>query len=355
MNAYRQTVLRLANNCPHSAKLHLDTPRVATHPMLRGQAFHRFADRAVRALVENDESYLAQADGKAILHEVLCEPDLVVPTADVELLRLMVFHFCETFRLSADATDVHTECPVKTHVGATEITGTIDLWWREGSTIHMRDWKAGYGLVPQDDVSSGGEGGHRGAKAFQLIIYALGWNATFDPRGIERFDCRFVFPAFDGMIERDVQIDAADMIEHRLWLETIVSRMKTYEHTGDWPAVPGTHCSQCPAPKRCPIPADLRPVDDLDLYDDGPLAYALRGWQLEAELKRVKATLKAHVEEYGPIPVGPDLAWQLQTITASRTDAAAKARLNNGEIVPPEQLFKQSTSTRFALSKVKAA
>lgn len=347
--SYRQSFLRLVDKCPHSGKLYLDVDgAVPSHPLHRGRAFHLFAEKAGRAMLEHGEVEMAQADGKAILHEVLMEnPDLVVPAVEMDLLRQMVFHWCESFRLPSP--DAQFEEELSMEVGKATVTGTVDLSWMEGDTCHIRDYKSGWGLMPQDDVSSKDEDGNsRGAKAFQLIVYALLKAQTVKARV---FDCRFVFPAFSGLVEREVTIWADDLVEHRLFLTELVNRTIGYELTGEWPAVPGQQCSVCPAPQRCPIPADLRPIDDLNMYEDGPLAYALAAWDLEQQRKRVLKSLKSHVEVFGPVPVGSDQEWSLKAVSSSRTDAKAKAKLEAGEHVPSADLFKASVSTRFGLNK----
>jgi len=327
VSSYRQTFLKLADTCPHSAKLYLETGGstdgnvndggIREAPLERGKAFHEFAERAIREMLHEGLTSLTLPHARSILNDVLAERDRLVPLSDVELLRIAVSHFADDFVLP-DA-DVHFEERVSIDLGLVEVTGKIDLWWRDGQTIHIRDWKCGFGMPPPGSVASSVDGMRRGAKAFQLVVYALAHEATYHEPGIGWYDCRFVYPLFVGLPEREVIISHGELADHSRWLEGLVARTHDHAVSGDWPAMPGKHCQYCPAPQRCPIPDDLRPVDVIDLFEDGPVDYALKAWDLQRQLDRLKLTLNGHVKEYGPVPVGEDLQWSfIDTQTGPR-------------------------------------
>lgn len=358
----RQTWLRTLDKCPHSAYLALKHDGgLDSHPLFRGRAFHETVERATRACLTNGEVTIDQHTVKAILQEVLLEhEDWVVPASEMDDLRMMVYHWAESF-----------ECPVgalveqRFHLEAfgRVVSGTVDLCWVEGGTLHIRDYKTGRGLPPQDDVAGKDPdtGSPRGAKAAQLIIYALlicdghpvgsSWQL---PGGVNRVDARLVFPFFntdDGLVERGLVIERPELIEHREWLEVLLRRAEAGFDRGVWPAVPGSQCSVCPAPQECPVPAVLRQSQGISPYERDPGELAEEYLFLSMDASRMQKELKAYAEQHGPIPIGSDQELSHKRVDAKRLTKEGKERRDAGLPVRPGD-YKESVSTRFDVRPV---
>lgn len=354
----RQSFLRAAASCPHSAWLSRQVD-VMSHPMCRGLVFHAFAEKAITTLRDHAEQTLDQGHAKAILLEAINEhPEWPVPAEEMDSLRIMVFHFAEHWIQPDRAVSV--EVPLGMEVAGEMVTGRVDAMWLDGDTCHIRDWKAGFGLPAQDSISNKVDGRPSGAKAFQLIVYALlaaeHLSALPGPQPT-RYDCRFVYPMFatdDGLVTREAVIHKDDLVEHRAYLDALVKRVKHYEAQDDWPAVPGTHCAMCPAPKRCPIPADLRPVGSI--FEEGPEWLATKLWAAEKTVKELQGELREYIKDWGPVQVGDgDEEYALKQVTSSRTNAKAKQALMDGARVDPDELFATSVATRFGKYKRETA
>lgn len=308
MISMRQSFLKLADNCLHSAYLYgelhgwdlASDGGVPSHPTIRGKAFHEFAHRAVETLKEHGHEQIDPIQAKAVLTEVLEEhPEWTLPAAEHDLLRVMVHHWATFFRLP------HPECVCEAaaslEVAGSTVTGTIDLAWHEGGTTFIRDYKAGWSLPAQSKVAS-----PDALLDFQLGTYvALVDQGTSPiPRG-EFYDARLVFPNYVdpeiGMAERGTVIPRLDAVEHAQHLESVVRRVKAAVELREWPAVPGKHCARCPAPARCPIPSDLRPV--ASVFED-PEGFALRLWAAKKTAKELQEELTEFTKEYGPVSVG---------------------------------------------------
>jgi hypothetical protein len=355
----RQSLIRVYDECPRAAYLSLKHGGgVPSHPQYRGTVFHKTVERCTRELMAQGEQQIDPLDAKAVMVEVLEKhPEFVVSARHMDELRIMVHKWAVAFRLPAP--DCQVEIPLEMPVAGRTVTGTIDLLWTSGSTLYVRDYKTGWHLYAQEDVSGKDPdtGQQKGARSAQLIVYALlaayGHNPVWRvPKGIETFDLAFCFPAFgDGeLVERGVVMERAELNEHRAWLETTVKNMDRSLRTGRWQPVPGSQCARCVAPRDCPVPGLLRP--NIGPFERDPSEAAEDVLFMKADVDRLMKELKAYVQEFGPVTAGSDQVLAFTEVTSSRTDAKAKARLEAGEVVPPDELFKKSVSTRFGFKKV---
>lgn len=359
----RQSWIRLFDRCPHSGLLYLKHdggPK--NHPMMRGIVFHATVERLAKACLENGESKVDHHHAKAVLQEVLMEnPDWVVPVSDMDALRVMLFHWAEHFEVPPNAL---VEQKFHLTMEGYTVSGTIDICWVTDGTLHVRDYKAGLGLISQDDISSkDAEGQPKGAKALQLIVYALlaADGMLVDENGevskidgqFNTFDLRFVFPFFsndDGLLERGLVMERHELIEHRDWLKVLLNRVTAGFATGQWPAIPGSHCSTCPAPQECPIPPTLRQMQGISPYERDPSELGEEAMFITEDRKRLIAALKGYAEQFGPIPVGSDLEWSHKKVESQRLTREGKAAQQAGLSVPADA-YTTSTSTRFDLRK----
>lgn len=311
----RQSLLSSMDNCPYAGYLYVAHDGGApSHPMHRGSAFHATVARCIETLTLTGNTTIAPDDAKAVMLEVLDEnPQWIVPAGQMDGLRVMVFRWAMAFVLPPGA---RAETPFYMRVDEETVTGTIDLLWTKGDTAYVRDWKAGWHLYPQTDVSGtdGGTGVARGAKAAQLITYALLMaDGASDlmrlPAGINKFDLAFCFPmwsdeAGDGIAERGVVVTRPELIEHREWMRGLVARTVRAFAENRYAAVPGSHCSRCPASWLCPLPAKVRGGSP---FERKPQDVAEDYLFLKQGADDLRAELKAYAQEYGAIPVGKDL------------------------------------------------
>lgn len=320
----RQTWLRTLDKCAHSAYLSLKHDGgVESHPLFRGRAFHECVERATRACVTHGEPRVDQHLAKSILHEVLLDhPDWVVPASEMDDLRMMVYRWSEHF-VCPDSPLV--EQLFHLDLDGAIVSGTVDLAWCEGDTLHIRDYKTSRSTPTQDEISGRDPetGLAKGAKSAQLIIYALlmldghpvgsDWSAP----SINRVDARLIFPFFatdEGLAERGLMIDRLELVEHREWLRVLVNRAQHGFDHGIWPAVPGSQCFTCAAPQECPVPAVLRKIQGTSPFERDPEELGEELMFMAEDVKQRKTAMKGYAKEMGPVPVGSDLEWSHKTV-----------------------------------------
>lgn len=353
-----QTYIRTFDQCEYSAKLYKELGG-ESHIMLAGRAGHKTVEECTKAMLANGEVQIPVDDAKAILQEVT--RDIPVPARYLDQLRVMVHHFATHFRVPSF--NCRVELPLAMYVGAHMVRGIVDLLWVEGDTLHIRDYKFGWNLPKQEDISGSDNGRLRGARASQLITYALlaaygncannpevpYWEI---PRGVNKFDVAFIYPAFAtdefGMAERGVTIERPELIEHMAWLETVVHRIARARRTGEYKAIPGSHCSMCAAPKSCPLPREI--VPGLSPFEEDPEQVALRWLAHKNEASRLQDELKAYANEFGPIDVGSDQELSFKTVTSKRLSKEGEQAREEGRPIPADA-YKESISTRFELRK----
>jgi hypothetical protein len=190
----------------------------------------------------------------------------------------------------------------------------------------------------------------------------------------EYFDLAEVYPAYmyedengvKRLVERRTTITLPELENHRRWLESLVSKVDYAFETGEWPAVPGSHCNECPAQRLCPIPAVLRDnafdpetgeVIVVDSNESARAAIALRD-RLTADAGQLWDQAKAWADQGNVIVVGDKVYEFTPTTTRSvrkskgSTDwdgflAAIDHAAETGEPFDAEKWIKETTSTRF--------
>lgn len=331
--SFRQTLVSTFDLCQYSAYLSVLTGGLKpAHPLFRGRAFHEMASRAITAMLANGEITIAPDDAKTIMVEVLNDhPEWVVPAYALDELRVMVHRFATHFRLPSPG--CVAESPWTLDLGH-PVTGTIDLCWREGDTLHIRDFKAGWHVFSQGDVAGKDQetGKARGARAAQLIVYAIlaadgepQGPVPFDRKGINSFDCRFVFPmqgGDEGMLERHVTITRPELIEHREWLRRTVKNMRNRFAADQFTATPGSHCRRCSEAGECPLKHQTSTVGPFER----PASEAAEDWVfLRRDADELWEALKVYATQFGPVPVGSDQEIGLNA-TASGPRLALRTR-----------------------------
>jgi hypothetical protein len=274
--------------------------------MDRGTAFHVFAERAVKLMIEQEEERIPPELAKELMAEVLRERgDLTVPVEEQDRLRQMAYHFAEGVWIDP-ARVIAVERKFVLPVGDWQVSGKVDFasMSEDGQTAEVWDWKTSFAMASYDDLATTMPDGRRAAKAFQLLLYVLllaygypeakgetcdacegsgrfyspdvggernpdcatcegrGYFATLDPplgEHVQVFQGFELYPQYlfdDGIGKRGpLTVTRPELMDHMAWLEGLVEKLAGKLESWDFPAVPGSHCTECPARAECPLPS----------------------------------------------------------------------------------------------------
>lgn len=302
-----QTFLKYEDRCPRSAYLYLKfRGGPGAHALARGEAFHDFAARATATLIANDEPSIPQDVARSILDEVLTDRiDLVIPAAERDALRAMAWNWSAATSIDPSQI-VLVEQLMTWEVGGFTIRGRIDLALDEDGVLSIPDYKTSFNVPPQDDFEGD----------FQTQLYGalIAFGETADGErigaGFQRFRFANVFPRYlredDGTLAtRSFERTREDLVNLRSDVETQLARLRRAIESGKWPAIPGTHCSECPAAHECPLPIAFRPESEVP--ESIEEAQRLAEWRFteKRRMERVGKRLKAFAEREGVvIPIG---------------------------------------------------
>lgn len=355
-----------------------------SHEMLRGSAVHTAIERCIRQMVEGDEDRIPGDVARQIANEVIEEgvftgrdSDLLgrlpLPMDTHDFIRMAVYRWAEHTRIRPESV-VCVEQMLELDVGGWTVRGKVDLVTvGEDRSLEVFDWKSSRALPSMEDVAVFDEqNGVYRPKAGQTVMYALlldeGEPVDWDgekwvrrerwwPR-VDRYDLSLVFPAIDlddGLARRGpLSLGWRDLHDYMAGLRGLVSTVDGALESGDWPAVPGSHCSQCPASFDCPLGDPLREYQGS--ITDLPHAEAVAEELLVADenISKVKAALRAAAVENGweLVKAGSDKGYGLKTKSSYETDWD---RLNADSASGPvdiAQYRKRRDSTEMRLRKL---
>lgn len=129
------------------------------------------------------------------------------------------------------------------------------------------------------------------------------------------FDLELVFPGIENregkMATTPVTLRRSELEEYKASFAGLLRRLEQAERDGDWPAVPGSHCNECPAQQLCPIPSELRDfagsINTIEQASQTAEKLDRTKARDAAIQKELKAFAKAHNAE---IRYGTDKAWR---------------------------------------------
>jgi hypothetical protein len=373
-----QSFLARMDVCPRSAYLyakHRET-RAQTHAMCRGEAFHDFAERAIRLLYKDGEITMDPDVARELMESVVAErKDLVVPHSERDALRAMAWNFGRATEGQPVNFD-HLrglEIMPELKIGRWTVRGKIDRVEVIERTAYIRDYKTSLNLPSQEKFQ----------KSFQTPFYALVFSeGTIDGKrvgeGLDHFHVAEEYPRFiskqcadcdkfnDEEAEKCKECKGIDFKPPTLFkrmeglgkrelgdfkrsVTDILDRLDSALSADDWPASPGTHCSQCAAPRECPIPETLRPEVIETMEEAVQLAQIVD--RTKALTKADDAALKAFASEEGEIRYG-DKELGFLTIHKRQTDKAALEKALEGGDINPRDYVKQRTETRFQVRTI---
>jgi hypothetical protein len=404
-----QSLLRGFDRCQRSAYLYLKHHGGApSHDMDRGTAFHVFAERAVKLMIEQEEERIPPELAKELMAEVLRERgDLTVPVEEQDRLRQMAYHFAEGVWIDP-ARVIAVERKFVLPVGDWQVSGKVDFasMSEDGQTAEVWDWKTSFAMASYDDLATTMPDGRRAAKAFQLLLYVLllaygypeakgetcdacegsgrfyspdvggernpdcatcegrGYFATLDPplgEHVQVFQGFELYPQYlfdDGIGKRGpLTVTRPELMDHMAWLEGLVEKLAGKLESWDFPAVPGSHCTECPARAECPLPAHLRDhAGEINSAEQASEAAELVELD-ERDLRARKKELRNWGGFDGPIRYGTDKVFDFteqesRSIDHEALQAAVERAVQYGDPFEFEDHVKVSRSTRFRSRKL---
>jgi hypothetical protein len=343
---FSQTFLRHADDCRRSAYLYLKyrggTPG---HALDRGSLAHAVFERMTYTLLEQgaaaffdpEELEAAKAgtlDGRiasvtaSIVDEVARErTDLTVPVGGIDAVRVMAYHWAVGVGLDVEKV-VAVERKFVLDVAGWEITGKIDLAYMDGQVAGVDDYKTTFAIPAQEAFD----------ESFQTKLYAAlllfgqpvrkedGVEVREESigRGIQYVRCRELYPRFlrqDGGLQyREKVRSRTELADFVADLERLVLDVERRFESGDWPAVPGSHCSLCPCKPECPLPALVREHAGTINTEQQARETAESRDRAKDEDKALQKELRNWVSQHGPLRFGKDKVLELVPEESKVTD-----------------------------------
>lgn len=377
---FSQTILRHANFCKRAAYLYQKHHGgMPAHALDRGSAYHLAKAKVLKLILERyaldagpdgDIDYgVDEHTAKLILEEVLSEhPELTVPLHERDELRVMMVHLASGLRINP-AHIVAVEQKFVLDLGEHTISGILDLGAIDGNTGLVRDSKTSWAFPSQTEF----------AATFQGRLYAVlfmfgnpvheqpcicsegfcgeyfeevctkcdghGYTQRLEPpigEHLQTIDVGEIYPRFSsctacggkthndgsctacnapmGMPEPHLVLDRIEIEALRRDIKQQCEQLAEAFKTWEFPAVPSSHCSECPMEPSCPLPAALRryagAINTDEQAKESAEWHALWAPRLAAAWKELKLYCKAN----GPLRYGKDLIAEFTEVNRWDTD-----------------------------------
>jgi hypothetical protein len=170
-----QTLLKHYNGCPRSAYLYaLNKGDASTPEMQRGSGLHAVLERATRAAIDQGEPFIPPEVVKAIVNEVLADPEFAIPVEEHDYLRESAYRWAGEWSVDPAAV-VADETLFALDIGGYQVRCRIDFaeLRERGAVVYVADYKSSRAAPAFEDVSRKRRDGTLAAKNFQLVLYAL--------------------------------------------------------------------------------------------------------------------------------------------------------------------------------------
>jgi RecB family exonuclease len=299
-----QTGLGKLDTCPRSFYLYRTVP-ASSWPMRRGTVFHDTVAEATLNAIEFGEAMPSELV-KAILVEKLIESPLPWPEDDAA--HWMTYHWAQAWDVAPEAI-VGVELPLTVELGAYTLRGRLDLVFKHHAerTVEIRDYKTSFAIPDQAEFEASWQPWFYG----MLLMFGRTENGDCLGDGLEWVSAREQYPRFlreDGTLgDRWVLRSRTQLLEFRLHVERLLALLDREWEAQEWPAIPGTHCGECPCAALCPIPAEERnhagTINTLEQAQDAAEWVEVTGDRVAA----VKKELSIWSRHHGPVAYGTDL------------------------------------------------
>ncbi len=307
------------DSCPHSYYLDvLYDGGAQSHMRATGAVFHEFAEQATNRMLEAGEPYYPGEVAREHIQSILLETEMVVPAHAQDALRGMAFNWGERHSQTIDLRSlIANERLLAIEIGGWTLRGRIDRAHISERTCFIYDYKTGLNIPSSQKLM----------EDFQLLFYPLllAEGITVDREGnvlddrppaagCNEFWPTLVFPRWitdEGRVLERSPMEGGQIVIRRredLWdlkqsLLGLLKRLERGLETGIWPAASGSHCSRCPAQSKCPIPPELRELEECESIEEASTLGA--AWErTNAVQKRRREAIKSFAGEHGAIPVG---------------------------------------------------
>lgn len=281
---HSMSTLRRFEACPLSHYLARIVGDPSGESAINGRAFHECAAAIGFRKYMSGEQGVTAAEAVAIAERVLQRLDVPLRAAgrrDV-LQWVRAWSAYAVFPTNAEFFAVEE---LWTHpLGLATASAKLDRVEKVETTVEVEDYKTGQ--PPYDPTYI--------YDAFQPKNYA--WHAAmrFPDADLFLVTERFVRTGRPYTVMYD-RAEVEDVIEPML--VALSMRLSRAWTSGRFDAQPGSWCARCPAPGRCPIPEDARPMTADPL--DGLNERAARLKVIEARAKREREALKKIVDVLG--------------------------------------------------------
>jgi hypothetical protein len=341
-----------------------------TLELVRGAAFHRVAERATEAMIEQGEPTIPPSLVKVLVAEALEE--FRVPWSEHDFLRELAYRWAGEWAIDPSAV-IACETLLALDIAGWQVRGKVDFAEaREGgAVIYVGDYKSSRAAPAFEDVArKRTSDGRWAAKSFQLVLYALlmaygrpvrtvlhecdscegngffggdpgetrpctscaGHGQLRDeiiepfplaPRA-QRFDLELIFPALedrDGfMVRRPLSLSPLELVEYRDSLIGLLRSLERDEREGTWPAIVSNQaCAECPCRPQCPIPLELRDHrGEINTQGQAEVAAAMLERQ-DSELKALRTELREWTKAHGgELRYGRDRVMRFKLVESER-------------------------------------
>lgn len=402
------TLLRHYAECPRSGYFYAAYKGEArTAELVRGSAAHAIFERGTELMLQEQEPTVPAELLKVIVNEVLAEG---VPWSEHDYLREIAYRWASEWTIDPRAV-IACETLLALDVGGWQVRGKVDFAeTRGGQVVYVADYKSARAAPSFEDIArKRSKDGRWAAKSFQLVLYALllafgqpvrtvlrtcdgcdgnghwgGDRSETKPcttcRGTgevrdeivepfplagsaERFDLELVFPGIEDseglMLRRPVSVSRLELSEYRDSLGALLYSLERAEREGDWPAIVGDGCAECPCKPKCPIPVELRDhrgtINTLEQAQEAATVLDRRRDEHSALLAELRAWVKGHG---GELRYGENRVMRFKLVESERIpdkpglwDAVRRAS-DYGEPFVRSEYVQEVKSSKFVAEKL---
>lgn len=382
----RQSLLGQFDDCALQAHLSLEHERGwSDHLQAMGTIWHRFAASALREMARQGEGRIEVDVALAIMSETLRQADVPldevvsIPMKHVKDLRWMTMKWARESQFDiGNLVDVEQRLKAVVRYPdpaggfvVREITGQLDALLieteqRPADHAIVPDWKSGWGMPPQKDVSDEGY--------FQQRIYGLLVLRNYP--SVQRVTLREFYVRFGQVREAHLYRDRLPEVEEevaalaerfdRVSNAYYASRQPPEEREGleadpaAFRPAPGKHCSFCPAPMDCPIYPKARKAGAIESQEMAELI-AAELIVAQSVVKQHQDALKAWTGVRGPTKLraakDPNRRWGPQE--AKKVERPTKEKLEEAiaQGIDPTTLYREQVYVKYGqhTAVVKAA